>query len=200
VYHIRGDAVSSKLFSLFYRLNDMVETFIDYEGMFSHKFHMVLDETKQTRDSLELYDFKKGQTFYWNRWNHKTKGYSEKKETKPIQPYSQDSLSSLYYLRVAPLTVGNVFTFPVVSESNTWEAVITVVRKELLRTKPFGKISTVVVKPETKFQGVLQKKGDSFIWLTDDEHRYVVRLEAKVRIGTVVATLKSVEPGHLATP
>jgi hypothetical protein len=71
VYHIRANAVSSSVFNLFYRLNDIVESFIDFEGVFSHRFHIVLDETKQSRDAVELYDHEKRQTYYWNRWNRR---------------------------------------------------------------------------------------------------------------------------------
>jgi hypothetical protein len=194
VYHIRGTAVSSSIFSLFYRINDTIETFIDYDGLFSHRFHLILDETKQTRDALELYDSEKGQTFYWNRWNHKERGFTETKEFQPMQSFSQDSLSALFYLRSIPLNTGEVVSFPVVSEGKTWEAVVTVVRRETI-DGPNGPMQTVVVKPETKFQGVAQKRGDSFIWLSDDERRYIVRLEAKVKVGTVVARLKKIVPG-----
>jgi hypothetical protein len=194
VYHVRGTAESSKVFNLFYRINDVVETFIDYEGMFSHRFHLLLDETKQSRDSLELFDSVKAQTFYWNRWNHKEKGYTETKEFQPITRFPQDSLSALFYMRTVPLPTGATISFPVVSEGKTWEAVVTVVRREMMQT-PLGRIQTVVVKPETKYQGVLQKRGDSFIWLTDDDRRHLIRLEAKVKIGTVAAELKRLEPG-----
>jgi len=199
VYHIRGTAISSPVFSLFYRLNDVVETFIDYEGLFSHRFHIVLDETKQTRDSLELYDNEKKQTFYWNRWNRKDHGYTETKEFAPIPQWSQDTMSALFYLRTVPLPQDAVITIPVVSEGKFWEAVVTVVRREMMDT-PLGRVQTVVVRPEMKFQGILKKQGDSFIWLTDDDRRFVVRLEAKVRIGTIIAILKKIEPGTPPEP
>jgi hypothetical protein len=194
VYHIRGTAESSKIFNLFYRVNDSVETFIDYEGLFSHRFHLILDESKQSRDALELNDSVKQQTYYWNRWKHVEKDYVETKDFKPIVRFPQDSLSALYYLRSVPLTPGRVFTFPVVSEGNMWEAVITVLRREMMDT-PMGRVQCVVLQPDTKYQGILKKNGESFIWLTDDDRRHLVRLEAKVKIGTVVADLKRVEPG-----
>lgn len=194
VYHVKGVAVSSKVFSLFYRLNDTVESLFDYEGLFSHRFHILLDESKQTRDSLELNDTERKRTFYWNRWNHKTRGYSETKGFYPIEAFSQDSLSSLFYMRTLPLKDGDVYSFPVVSEGKSWEGVVTVVRREVMST-PKGKVKCIVLKPDTKFQGILQKRGDSFIWVTDDERRFLVRLEAKVRIGTVVAQLKELEDG-----
>ncbi len=195
VYHVRGNVVSSSVFSLFYRLNDFVESFIDYDGIFSHRFHLVLDETKQTRDSLELNDSKKKQTYFWNRWTHKVNGYKEVKEYGAIQPFSQDSVSSLYYLRNLRLEPGQVVTFPVVSEGKTFEAVCTVLKREEIDS-PLGKVQALVIRPEMKVDGVIKKPhGDSFLWLTDDDRRFPVRLEAKVRIGTVVASLKKVEFG-----
>lgn len=191
VYDVQGHAESSSVFSMFYRLNDSVESFIDYDGIFSHRFHLILDETKQSRDALELYDYEKQRTFYWNKWNHRDRGYSETKEYGDIPLWAQDSVSALYYVRTLPLKDGDVYTFPVVSEGKPWEAVVTVVRREVVDS-PMGKVQAVVVKPETKFRGVLQKRGDSFIWLTDDDRRIPIRLEAKVKIGTVVGTLKQV--------
>ena len=194
VYHVRGVATTSQVFSLFYRLNDMVETFIDFEGIFSHRFHIQLDESKQTRDATELYDSERQQTFYWNQWQKKDQPFVETKEFFQIPPFVQDSLSALFYVRTRDLKDGAVLTFPIVSEGKAWDAEVTVVRRETLQT-PMGRIPVVVVKPETKYQGVLQKRGDSFLWLTDDDRKFLVRLEAKVKVGTVVANLKEFEPG-----
>lgn len=194
VYHFRANAVSSAVFSLFYRLNDVVDSYVDYQGVFSHRFHVVLDETKQKRDSLELNDSEKKLTYYWNRWDHKTNGYTETKQFTPIEPLSQDSMSALYYLRTIPLPTGAVITFPLVSEGRTLETVCTVLRREMIDT-PMGRVQAIVIRPEIKYQGILKKTGDSFLWLSDDERRIPIRLEAKVKIGTVVGSLKKVELG-----
>lgn len=199
VYHIRGTAISSSIFSVFYRLNDVVESFIDFEGIFSHRFHLVLDESKQERDSLELYDSRKKQTFFWNRWNHKVNGYKEVKEFSPLESFSQDSISALYFLRTLKLEPGMTVSVPVVSEGKGFEAICTVERREMMNT-PLGKVQTLVIKPEMKYQGILKKSGDSYLWLTDDDRKMPVRLEAKVRIGTVVASLKKVELGIPPAP
>lgn len=194
VYHIRGTARTSKVFSIFYMLNDMAESYIDYHGLFSHRFHISLEETKQSRDSVELYDSRRRQTFYWNRWERPGQPKIETKVFKSIDPFPQDTLSSLYYLRSVPLPEGAVIEFPVVSEGNTVQARVAVVRRETLDTV-LGKVRCVVLKPEAKTRGVLTRKGDSYMWLTDDDRRFLVRLEAKVKIGTVVANLKEVDPG-----
>ena len=195
VYHIKGTALNSKLVSLIYGFNDTIETFMDFEGLFSHRFHTVLDESAQSRDCLELYDSEKQQTYFWSRWNHKKRGYSETKQFFPMTPLAQDSLSALYYIRTLPLKDGGEYFFPVVSEGKTWEGSIKVIRREVIDT-PLGKMKTIVVKPETKYQGILQKTGDSFVWLTDDDRHYLVHLEAKIKIGYVVANIMKVEPGE----
>lgn len=199
VYHTKITAISSKIFSLFYRVNDTIESFFDYEGLFSHRFHVVLDETKQYRDALELNDSQKEQTYYWNRWNHRDRGYTESKDYQPIPAFPQDSLSSFFYLRSLRLATGDFITFPVVSEGKYWYAEVTVLRREEMDT-PLGRKTCIVLKPETRYQGMLQKRGDSFVWLTDDDRRFLVRMEAKVRVGTLVAKLTDVKLGTPPAP
>lgn len=194
VYHIMAKAWNSAVFGLMYKLNDYIETFIDYDGFFSHRFHLHQDETKQIRDSLELYDSEKKQSYWWNRWDRKERGYSENKDFYPMESFPQDTLSSLYYLRVVPLPPGGQVSFPVMSEGKPLTAYVTVVGREELDTSA-GLLKTVKVKPEAATRGVLERKGDSYMWLTDDDRRFLVKIEAKVKIGYVVAELKKIELG-----
>jgi hypothetical protein len=194
VYHIIAKAWNSAVFGLMYKLDDYVETYIDYEGFFSHRFHLHQDETKQVRDSLELYDSEKKQSYWWNRWDRKERGYSENKDFYPMDSFPQDTLSSLYFLRAVPLPPGGMVSFPVMSEGKPLTAYITVVGREELDTAA-GVLKTVKVKPEAATRGVLERKGDSYMWLTDDDRRFLVKIEAKVKIGYVIAELKKIEPG-----
>lgn len=176
-------------------MDDKIDTFIDYEGLFTHRFHLQLDETKQKRDAVEIHDIEKMNVFWWSRLNHSEKGFEERKENAPIQPYSQDTLSALYYLRAVPLVDGTIIKLPLVSEAKTLDAEVTILRHEECGT-PLGKRNCAVLKPETKFQGILQKTADSFIWITDDKERMVIRIEAHVKIGSVSVSLEKYEPGQ----
>lgn len=193
VYHVFGHATSAPVFSLVYRLNDTIESFIDTQELYSHRFHLILDEKKQQRDSIELYDSQKKQTFYWSRWEYPDRSKREIKETHDIPAHVQDSLSALFYLRTVPLANDSSVSFPLVTEGKTTEVVCSVVKREQV-SSPMGRTNAVVVRPDVKYEGVLKKTGDSFIWFSDDVHRFPIRLEARVRIGTVVAELKKVEP------
>lgn len=111
-----------------------------------------------------------------------------------MTPFPQDGLSAFYYLRAVQIPPkGGKILFPIVTEGKSWETEITVVRRQVLDT-PIGSLKTVMLKVETRLKGVLQKTGDTNLWVTDDAWRYPVRLEAKVRIGTLVLSLKSLTP------
>lgn len=56
VYDLKGTARTSDLFSLVYRAEDWVQSFVDYEGWFPYKFVLHGDETKHVRNHLELFD------------------------------------------------------------------------------------------------------------------------------------------------
>jgi hypothetical protein len=194
VYHFRAKVESSKVFNLVYRLNDYIESFLDYEGLFSHRYHMVMDESHQTRDALELYDSVKGQTFYWNRWNHKDKGYQEQKELQPMTRFPQDAISIMYYMRLVPLEVGQKLSIPAAMEGKSWVLAGEVLRREEIGS-PMGAVNAFVIKPVIMREGKDQKKGDILFYVADTESRYPIRLEAKVKIGTVVMELSRIETG-----
>jgi hypothetical protein len=59
-----------------------------------------------------------------------------------------------------------------------------------------GELKTVVVKPKIELNGHFRPVGDIFIWLTDDERKYIVRIESKIQIGTIVTAIKALQPGQ----
>ncbi len=70
-----------------------------------------------------------------------------------------------------------------------------VLRREELSTK-IGKLKTLVIKPTIEVDGAFKPVGDILIWLTDDDRKHVVRIESKIKIGTLVAKLKSIDKGR----
>jgi hypothetical protein len=198
-YHVKGHGWSNDVFGLFYRIDDRMESLFDFESLVSHKFRIMLDESRVTRDSQEFNDPLKAKGFFWNRMNTTKKGYVEKKVFVDIPPLSQDSLSQLYFLRTLPLKTGDHLAFPLVSEGRVLVSTAEVLGREELDS-PMGKVRTVKIRPETRYQGRLKRVGDSFVWLTDDDRRIIVRVEARVKLGTVAATLKKFDPGSGPIP
>lgn len=188
-YHIRAIAQSVSPFTLFYRLNDTVESFMDTEGLFSHKFSLKMDESLQQRDILELYDQKAHKVYYWSKLDHKKKGKKNDQFEIDTEPYTQDGLSAFYYLRTIPMDVGSVHSFHVVNNGKLREVRVTVVRKEELKTK-IGTFDTVVLKPEVVLDGAIKTYGDSFVWVSDDPRRLLLKIDAKIKVGSIIGYLR----------
>jgi hypothetical protein len=189
VYHLKARAKTVKFFELVYRVDDSIESFWDFDGLYSHRFTMDLDESKQSRKLIELYDYEKRKSYYWNRIDHSEKGFSEQKEEHDIKLWSQDPLSLLYYLRVVqlPQNKGDVVKVPVILDGKQWEAVITFDRKEKMSigNRVF---EANVFKLENYQNGELKNK-DNTVWISNDEHRYLLRIEAKVKVGSFAIAL-----------
>jgi len=54
---------------------------------------------------------------------------------------------------------------------------------------PAGTFDTIKVKTLIKFEGLFVNKGEVFIWFTDDEVKMPVKIESKIKVGTITALL-----------
>ena len=88
VYHIGYYANSSELFSKFYKVEDMAETFMDTKGFFPWSFKLKVREGKSKRDVETIF----------NQIDHKATFIKDKDEPKTVSVPSagQDAFSSLY--------------------------------------------------------------------------------------------------------
>src|SRR3989344_5052290 len=157
-FHFRGHGVSTSVFALFYRVNDVGESFMDYDGLYSHKFQLKIDESRQQRDLVEYYDQKTHVIHYWEKLVHTKKGLRITEFTREIENYAQDAVTAAFYLRTLPLEVGESYTYPMVTNGKVWHVTAKVIRKEELAT-PMGKVPAIVIEPETRFEGAIKTTG-----------------------------------------
>ncbi len=181
-YHFRASATSTSVFSLFYRVNDVAESFMDTEG-----------------DVLELYDYGKMKAYYWSKLERDGREPQSEQSEIGLVPFTQDGLSAFFYVRTLPLEVGKVFEFPVVNNGKLRTVRVTVIRKETLSTK-IGDFPAFVLKPEVVLDGILQNNGDSFMWISNDAQRRILKMDAKIKVGSVIAYLREHSYGDIAKP
>ncbi len=192
VYQLRAKAKTVKLFELVYRVDDTIESFFDYDGLYSHRFTMDLDESKQTRKLIELYDYDKKQSFFWNRIDHAEKGLKEEKNVYDIMPWSQDPLSSLFFLRAAklPTEPSQEFRFPIILDGKPWEGRIRYKGRETIYAG--GKNREADAYHLENYHNGELKNRENTIWISADEHRYILRVEAKVKVGAFAVALDKI--------
>ena len=181
---ITSTARSAKWVSVFYTVNDMVETRLSKEKPsigqpVSHKIN--LSEGRNRKNKEVMFDYRSLKALSIDHLAN------ERAETEiPARVF--DSLSSFYYVRTLNLEVGKSVYVTVFDNKKIWDIEVQVLRKERVEV-PAGQFNTIVIKPLMKSEGIFYRKGDIFIWLTDDEKRTPVMLKTKVKIGSISARL-----------
>lgn len=194
-YHFEVTAKSNSFFNRIYAVEDKAVTYMSYDDMRSLSLQITLKESKQLAETRTFFDWKTSKANYWKKSVTKENGERSKKLEWQLIPYAQNVISVVYYLRAFQLTVGKKIRIPVADEGKNIVFTGEVLRKEKVKTD-LGTFDTVVVKPEITVDGAFKPVGDILLWLTDDDRKFLVRLESKIKIGTVVAKLKSMDKGR----
>lgn len=194
-YAFQLSAKSNSIFSRFYSVEDKATTYLNYNTLLPFNFEISVRESKQLADIRSFFDWKKLKGNYWEKRVSKDKGERNKNIEWDIKAYSQNVISAIYYLRTFALTPGKKLAFRVADEGKNIVFSAEVLRREELSTE-VGDLNTVVVKPQITVDGVFKPVGDILIWLTDDDRKFVVRIESKIKIGTIVGKLKAIERGQ----
>ncbi len=198
-YHFKASGQTASVFDMFYAVDDWLETFVDYENMIPMSYALHVKESKQLRETRCFFNWDTLVGSYWDKRITKEDGIEEKKFEWKILEYSQNVFSAPYYMRTFDLSPGKKLVYRLAHEKENILLTGTIVRKEKLETLA-GTFDTVVVKPHIEIGGVFKPIGDIFIWLTDDDRKFIVRIESKIKIGKIIAAVKHIDRGEGSAP
>lgn len=193
-YHFRGEARSNSVFSLFYNVEDSTESFVSYKDLVPFSYALYVKESKQLKQVRSYYDWKNLNATMWEK-KIKRGRKREKKITWPIKPFSQDVLSAFYYLRTFQLEVGKELAYRVAEDGKNHIVRVNVLREEKM-SSPMGEVNTFVCALQFETDGVFKPVGDVLIWVQDSPRKPFVRIEAKIKLGTIVMNMLKWEPGR----
>ncbi len=177
VYHIEANARTAPFFESFYRVKDVISTYMDVMGLYSWKYYKKLEEGGY-RNSTTM-DF-----------NHE-QGYAVKPngDKCDITPFVQDVLSEFYYFRSVFKGQDEVRIDVASDECKEYQIVVKKLRYETVSTDA-GDFDCVVVQPFLKYEGIFRQKGDVWIWLTNDKNLIPVMIKSQIAIGTIDVILQ----------
>ncbi|HRO68612.1 MAG TPA: DUF3108 domain-containing protein [Pseudobdellovibrionaceae bacterium] len=189
--HIKTYDTFSKLV---YAVDDKVVALMDFEQMIPRVFTMHVKESNQAREVRSFFDFDKMEANFWEKKVTKKNGVEEKKMKWEILPYSQNVFSAAFYMRLFAWEDGKEYAFRVADDGENLVFKGKTLRREVLDTE-IGPIKAVVVKPEITLKGNFKPIGDILIWLSDDDRKHILRIESKIKIGTLVSEIVELKPG-----
>ncbi len=193
-YHFQITAKSNDFFSRFYSVDDVADTYVDYETLLPQNLEVHVKESKQLKEIRSIIDHEKLTADYWEKKVSKDNGEEKKKMDWAVLPFSQNIISAAYYMRNFTLIPGKTIHFRLVDEGKNIVFNGHVLRQEILSTD-VGVIKTVVIKPDFQIDGFFKPVGEILFYVTDDDRKMIVRIESVIKIGTLVAKVVGIDKG-----
>ena len=175
-YHVISEARSSETFSLFFRVQDRLESFIDVKGMFPRRFYKSIQEGKYRAKRWALYD------------QERCLAITDRSDSLTVPPFVQDALSIFYFVRTQPLETGQELTIDSHTDGKLYPLNIKVHGRARMRVQA-GVFDCIVIEPLQRMKGVFKAKGKLKIWLTDDGRKIPVLMESRLSAGLITAEL-----------
>lgn len=183
---IRTSARSHPALSMIYPVDNVTET-----RMFNGRY--IMTTIKQREGS-----FRKDFGFTINLgeknvfWADRLR---ERYGTEPV-PTDQtvDIMAGFFYLRNQQLEVGKSVVLHLYDSNTYTPTEVQILRRETVSLPGSGEVATLVIRPMLLTDGIFRRTGEMFIWVTDDQFKVPVRMEASIPpLGTVTAELVSAE-------
>ncbi len=190
-FRLWGHVLSSKLVDAVYHVENTIESFIDKQWLLPYKFLLHMVESAQLKETRASFDHTKNQVHYWAKRVSEKWGNATEDRVDNAYPLARDMFSGLYFARVLDFELGKTVEIPIYENRQNILAVLTPVGNEFVRTKA-GAFQCWKIKLSIKVDNVLRPTGDLYMWLSDDSKRYLVKFDAKLKIGSLVGELTSV--------
>jgi hypothetical protein len=179
-YHIDGFGTSRSGFDWMFKVRDHFESYLDTQGILPLQFVKSQKEGGYEDTDFVIFD-------------HKLKKYFSKKGTKTTPIDIQDVLSVAYYARtldVKNAPVGTEFTLNVYLDNEIYPLTFKVDGREVITTD-VGKINAIRIIPQVVDGRVFKDKNALKVWVSDDENKVPLRIQAEILVGSIKADITS---------
>jgi Protein of unknown function (DUF3108) len=193
-YRLNIALKTSSLFSKFYSVDNTVETYLDYEKLVPYVHKYTARESGKLVQSHSFFDQDKLKATFWEKKYTEKNGEEKKELSWDILPFSQNAFSGIFYMRVFKWTIGKEYSFRVADDEKNIIFKGTAIAKEKLETDA-GEFNAIKIKASVVSRGALTQAGNLYVWLSDDDRKIVLKLEAEIKIGKIVSEIVSYRPG-----
>ena len=193
-YHFQIGCKTSSLFSKFYSVDDLVDTYMDYENLVPHVYKMSVRETGKLAQSQVYFNHDLLRSNFWEKKYTEKNGQEENKKAWDILPFSQNAFSGIFYMRIFNWQVGKQYSFRVSDDEKNVIFKGTALAKEKLETEA-GTFNAIKIKTDIISRGALTPSGNIYMWVSDDDRKLLLRIEAEIKIGKIVSEVIEIEKG-----
>lgn len=186
VYHVVGKGRTTGLARLFFKVDDVYESYFTKTENKPLRFIREIDEGGYTKD-VEI---------NFNHTARKAILHDKKNNTKTpfeIQKDIQDLISAFYFIRnnfeVTDLTVGEAITLNMLfDDDGTFPFRLKFLGNEIIKTK-YGKVSCLKFRPYMLLGRVFTESESITLWVSNDLNKIPIRIKADIAVGSIKADL-----------
>ena len=183
---------SLKQYDWFFKVRDRFESIVDpetlqpfwferdtHEGGFTAYNHYVINRSK---NELDIISYNSDRPY--------------KHEYLPLKPCTFDVLSAIYYCRTLSfngLNIGDKIPLTMAIDNEIFDLYVKYLGKERLETRD-GMVFNTIKFSALLVEGTIFKGGEDLtVWVTDDQNRIPLLVEAKILVGSVKAVITGME-------
>jgi len=178
---IVSTARSSDFLSVFYKVDDRIEVTAESATLLPFVYHLNLREGRHRKNRVVTYKRDEEKIVLNNIHDNDLREFDDEGAV-------YDPITAFYRLRQMEMEVGKSLFIRVFDNGKLYDVEVQVLKKEKV-TVPAGTFDAIMVKPLLKSEGIFMRKGDVYIWLTDDERKIPVKMKSRVKVGAINAVL-----------
>lgn len=184
-YHIIGEGRTRGMSRLFFKVEDLYETYIDKETGQPLKFIRDIYEGGYTKNLFMEFD----------HFNESVLVTDIKRNTEDIftiEKQTQDLLSSFYHFRnqidIENLKVDAISEINVFFDNENYKMQLKYLGKERIRTD-FGRVVALKFRPYVQSGRVFKEQESLTVWISNDINKLPLLIKADLAVGSLKASL-----------
>lgn len=179
-FHLIADGKTNKTFDWMFKVRDKFESYLDMEFYAPLKYYKSVKEDKYSDVDLVFFD-------------HENKMLKGKKKDMECPIYVQDIIGATYYARTINYNKaqkGDIFPINIYLDQEIYNLQFKYLGKETINSD-VGKVKCIKIMPKVVKDRVFKDDDAITLWISDDENKIPVRVEAKIYVGSVKVDLTS---------
>ena len=188
VYHLYGYGASFKSYDWIFKVREKYQSYVDTETLMPLWYERDVYEGGYTAFEDYKFDYK----------NHVINTYIQKRKnpgaygTLPLTPCLLDVMTAVYYFRsidVSKYRVGDKIPLNMILDSESYNLHMRYLGKEVVKTRDKKQYNCLKFAIQLVEGTIFKGDEDAIIWVTDDQNKVPVIVEAQILVGSVKAIL-----------
>ncbi len=188
VYHLYAYGTTFKSYDWIFKIREKYQAYIDPDTQMPLWYERDVMEGSYTAFEDYKFDYKDNliHTYVQKRKDPGVNG------TLPLTPCLFDVMSAVYYFRSVDFSrynVGEKIPIDMILDSKAYHLYIRYLGKEEVKTRDKKKYKCIKFAIQLVEGSIFKGDEDAVIWVTDDENKVPVIVEAQIIVGSVKAIL-----------